>query len=91
MRATLDALRQTVTMIVMNAQIPDPNYTPSSAAQVFVTNAELSAAITAQTGRNLVGAAAAPAYARAALARGAPTKPLPLPVQVVEVNLDDPN
>lgn len=43
MRATLDAMRQTLTMVIMNAQQPSPNYTPSSAAQVFVTKDELKA------------------------------------------------
>jgi hypothetical protein len=42
-RATLDAVRQTLTMITMNAQAPSPNYTPSAAAQVFVTKADLKA------------------------------------------------
>lgn len=41
MRATLDAIRQTATMIIINAQNPSPNYTPSSAAQIFITNAQL--------------------------------------------------
>ena len=43
MRATLDAVRQTLTMITMNAQAPNPNFTPSSAAQVFVTKDDLKA------------------------------------------------
>jgi hypothetical protein len=43
MRATLDALRQGFTMITMNAQNPNPNFAPSSAAQVFVTKDELKA------------------------------------------------
>jgi hypothetical protein len=42
-RATLDAVRQTLTMITMNAQAPSPNYTPSAAAQVFVTKEDLKA------------------------------------------------
>jgi hypothetical protein len=42
-RATLNALRQSMTMIVMNAQAPSPNFTPSSASQVFVTKDELKA------------------------------------------------
>lgn len=41
MRATLDAVRQTLTMITMNAQNPNPNFAPSSASQVFVTKDEL--------------------------------------------------
>ena len=42
-RATLDAMRQTLTMITMNAQNPNPNFAPSSAAQIFVTKDELKA------------------------------------------------
>lgn len=38
----LVAMKQTLQMIIINAQNPNPNYTPSSAAQVFVTNARLS-------------------------------------------------
>jgi hypothetical protein len=41
MRATLDAIRQAMTMMIINAQSPSPNFTPSSAAQVFVTNERL--------------------------------------------------
>lgn len=37
----LNAIKQTLQMIIINAQTPNPNYTPSSAAQVFVTNARL--------------------------------------------------
>lgn len=40
-RATLDAVRQTLTMITMNAQNPNPNFAPSSASQIFVTKDEL--------------------------------------------------
>jgi hypothetical protein len=40
-RATLDAVRQTLTMITMNAQNPNPNFAPSTAAQIFVTKDEL--------------------------------------------------
>ena len=43
MRATLDAMRQTLTMVIMNAQNPSFNFTPSSAAQVFVTKDQLKA------------------------------------------------
>ena len=43
MRASLDAMRQTLTMVIMNAQNPNPTFTPSSAAQVFVTKEELKA------------------------------------------------
>ncbi len=37
MRATVDAMRQTLTMMIMNAQNPNPNFAPSAASQVFVT------------------------------------------------------
>jgi hypothetical protein len=37
----LIAMKQTLQMIIINAQNPNPNYTPSSAAQIFVTNAKL--------------------------------------------------
>jgi hypothetical protein len=88
-RAALDAIRQAMTMIIMNAQVPNSNYTPSSAAQVFVTNARLSTVVADQlaAGKNAVGARAAPAAARAALAQAPPAKPAPLPVQVVSVRL----
>ena len=43
MRATLDAMRQSLTMITMNAQAPSPNFTPSTASQMFVTKDELKA------------------------------------------------
>jgi hypothetical protein len=36
-RASLDAVRQTLNMLIINAQNPNPNFTPSSAAQVFLT------------------------------------------------------
>ena len=42
-RATLDAMRQSMSMITMNAQHPNPNFSPSAAAQVFVTRDELKA------------------------------------------------
>ena len=42
-RATLDAIRQTMTMVILNAQAPSANYAPSSAAQVFVTQDQLKA------------------------------------------------
>lgn len=38
----LSAIKQTLQMIIINAQSPNPNYTPSSAAQIFVTNSRLS-------------------------------------------------
>jgi hypothetical protein len=41
--ACLSAVKQTLQMIIINAQNPNPNYTPSSAAQVFVTHDQLSA------------------------------------------------
>ena len=43
MRATLDAVRQTLTMITMNAQAPNPNFSPSTASQIFVTKEDLKA------------------------------------------------
>lgn len=43
LRATVDAMRQTLTMVIMNAQNPNPNFTPSSASQVFVTQDQLKA------------------------------------------------
>ena len=46
-QATLNAMRQALTMVIMNAQEPSPNFTPSSAAQVFVTSAQLAKANTA--------------------------------------------
>jgi hypothetical protein len=36
-------MKQTLQMIIINAQNPNPNYTPSSAAQVFVTHDQLNA------------------------------------------------
>jgi hypothetical protein len=36
-------MRQTLTMITMNAQAPSPNFAPSSASQVFVTKEDLKA------------------------------------------------
>ena len=45
MRATLDALRQAVTMVILNAQAPNANYAPSSATQVFVTKNDLNNAV----------------------------------------------
>jgi hypothetical protein len=49
----LDAIRQTLTMMILNAQSPNAHYTPSSAAQIFVTHAQLE-----QLG--LVGSSGAP-------------------------------
>lgn len=43
MRATLDAMRQTLTMVILNAQNPNPNFSPSSASQTFVTHDQLKA------------------------------------------------
>jgi hypothetical protein len=40
-RATLDALRQGFTLLTMNAQSPNPNFSASSASQVFVTKEDL--------------------------------------------------
>jgi hypothetical protein len=42
-RATLDAMRQSLTMIIMNAQAPSPNMSASTASQVFATKADLMA------------------------------------------------
>ena len=42
-RATLDAMRQTLTMVIMNAQKPNANYSASSASQVFITKEDLKA------------------------------------------------
>jgi hypothetical protein len=39
----LNAMRQSLTMLILNAQNPNPNYTPSTAAQIFVTRANLQA------------------------------------------------
>lgn len=89
-RATLDAVRQSMTMIIMNAQEPNSNYTPSSAAQVFVTNARLDQAVAQQlaVGKTAVGAAAAPAAARIALDKAPRAeRALPLPPVVVSVRL----
>jgi hypothetical protein len=36
-------MRQTLTMLIMNAQNPNPNFAPSSASQIFVTHDELKA------------------------------------------------
>lgn len=41
MRASIDAMRQTLTLVLMNAQNPNPNFAPSSASQIFVTRDEL--------------------------------------------------
>lgn len=57
MRATLDAMRQTLTMLIMNAQKPSPNFAPSSAAQVFVTKDELAKVLTGQASLNVSTAA----------------------------------
>lgn len=37
----LVAIKQTLQMIIINAQDPNPNYTPSSAAQIFVTKGQI--------------------------------------------------
>jgi hypothetical protein len=39
--ACLDAVRQTLSMMILNAQSPSPNFSASSAAQIFVTRAQL--------------------------------------------------
>ena len=40
-QASLGAMRQTLNMMILNAQHPNPNFAPSSAAQVFVTYDQL--------------------------------------------------
>jgi hypothetical protein len=84
MRATLDAIRQAATMVIINAQEPSVNYTPSSAAQVFVTNARLSELGVVDSTKK-AGTAAAPAAARTALASAKPVPPRPH--HVVRVNV----
>lgn len=37
----IEAMRQTLTLMILNGKSPNPNYTPSEAAQIFVTNAIL--------------------------------------------------
>jgi len=41
----LIAMKQVLQLILMNAQDPNPNYTPSSASQIFVTQGQLTNAI----------------------------------------------
>ena len=41
LQATLGAMRQSLNMLILNAQNPNPNFAPSSAAQVFVTHDQL--------------------------------------------------
>jgi hypothetical protein len=41
-QASLGAMRQSLNMLILNAQNPNPNFAPSSAAQVFVTHDQLS-------------------------------------------------
>lgn len=41
LQVTLGAMRQSLNMLILNAQNPNPNFAPSSAAQVFVTHAQL--------------------------------------------------
>ena len=67
MQVTLDAMRQAMTMVIMNAQAPSSNYAPSSAAQVFVTHAQLERYVA----QNVSGAAASAKAANAVLS-GAP-------------------
>jgi hypothetical protein len=40
-QASLGAMRQSLNMLILNAQNPNPNFAPSSAAQVFVTHDQL--------------------------------------------------
>jgi hypothetical protein len=89
-RATLDAVRQSMTMIIMNAQEPNTNYTPSSAAQIFVTNAGLTSFVANQiaASKSAVGAAATPAAASAALGKAPRVRrTFPLPPIVRSVRL----
>jgi hypothetical protein len=39
--ATLGAMRQSLNMLILNAQNPNPNFSPSAASQVFVTYDQL--------------------------------------------------
>lgn len=39
----LTAIKQTLTMIILNSQAPSSTYAPSSAAQTFVTQGQLTA------------------------------------------------
>ena len=41
MAPALLAIKQTLTMIILNSQSPSKNYTPSSAAQIFATQGQL--------------------------------------------------
>ena len=41
LQASLGAMRQSLNMLILNAQNPNPNFAPSSAAQVFVTHDQL--------------------------------------------------
>lgn len=41
LQPTVEALRQTVNLIILNGLSPNPNYTPSETAQVFVTYAAI--------------------------------------------------
>ncbi len=84
MRATLDALRQSVQMIIINAQAPSANYAPSSAAQVFVTHAQLEKYVAT----NLTGAAASSKAATAVLSGAPKPKRIPrLPRNLVATEL----
>ena len=87
MRATLDALRQSVQMIIINAQAPSANYAPSSAAQVFVTHSQLEKYVAANTG-SVAGAAASATAANAALSGAPKPKRIPrLPRNLVATEL----
>ena len=84
MRACLDAIRQTMTMIIINAQNPSPNYTPSSAAQIFVTNAQLAAktASKSKSGASTAATTTAQLKARVPITH-LPPPPVPTPPQAV--------
>jgi hypothetical protein len=86
--ASLNAMRQTLTMIILNAQMPDPNYSASSSAQVFVTNADL-ARYGVGTTKGMTGTNAAPAAAMVALAHAPRFKWPPTPEIKVKMIRDD--
>lgn len=73
MQVTLDAMRQAMTMVIINAQAPSANYAPSSAAQVFVTHSQLEKYVA----QNTTGAAASAKAASATLS--AAPKPRRIP------------
>ena len=87
MQVTLDAMRQAMTMVIINAQAPSANYAPSSAAQVFVTHSQLERYVAANTG-SVAGAAASATAANAALSGAPKPKRIPrLPRNLVATEL----